>query len=186
MRKKGEKGRVNILQEKKDTTTVQRPKSKNMKRSNGYSASEPLQSSQPASKHIHPSKNKRKDKKKKRERHSLPLAQEVFAMKVMDDVVSISRVVKVDKAKAVLDGDLAYVAIVLEESLDVSVGGISREMAQVNTSWHLNVCVCFGDERRGKLEVKKEEWAFCSWVCVWGWAEEHKGETKKRKESPRF
>lgn len=77
-------------------------------------------------------------------------------MKVMDDVVGISRVVKVDKAKAVLDGDLTYVAIVLEESLDVSVGGISREMAQVNTSWHLNVFyMCVLVMRGG--EVGREE-----------------------------
>lgn len=57
-------------------------------------------------------------------------------MKIMDRVFGILRVVKVDKAKAVFESDLADVTAVLEELLDVSVGCIAREMAQVDTSWH--------------------------------------------------
>lgn len=138
---------MSILQEiKKDKITVQRPISqkKGMKTSKGtplvsHFKIHNLSANNPT---LQGNKSKDKYKKKKKEGRSLPLAQEISAMKVMDDVVGIPRVVKVDKAKAVLDGNFAYVAIVLEESLDVSVGGISREMAQVYTSWHLNVSVC--------------------------------------------
>lgn len=64
----------------------------------------------------------------------LPLSHKLFSMEVVDSILGIPVIAKLDKAESVLEGDLTESAVAFEEGFDITVGGISGETTQVHTS----------------------------------------------------
>jgi len=61
------------------------------------------------------------------------LSHKLFSVEVVDSILGISVIAKLNKAESVFEGDLTESAVAFEEGFDITVGGISGETTQVHT-----------------------------------------------------
>lgn len=69
----------------------------------------------------------------KRIKNNIPFTKELLAVEIVHDIFSISRILELDKAITTLDIDLTDLTIVLEETFEITIPGVTSKTTNIDT-----------------------------------------------------